>query len=491
VSTRRQAAQIAFATICAVACLGLRPFAAPQDPTTAAIDAILADPLLSRALVAVRVESLATHRVIYARNSASLVMPASVMKLITAVVAAERLGWDYRFTTRIDAVGPIAGGTLTGDLVVTCDGDPAISSQDLRPSSLFYEWAEALRAAGVRRIDGRVIVDDHAFDNETLGGGWAWDYLAAGYAAPSSAASYNENVAILRISPGPAVGAPATIQVGPPGHGLEAVNAVVTIDAATPASIAIARFAGQPRVTIRGTIPAGSATLVRATSVDNPTTYLAEALRLALTDAGISVTGGAWDLDTTAMPVATGPRRSIAEHRSPPLSALVGYALKVSQNFYGDMLLKAIGRAASGTGSADAGQRAVRETLTNWQLPVESLVMVDGSGLSRYSYVSADLLVGVLAHAWNDERLRGPFVAALPVGGHDGTLENRMRGTALDLHIQAKTGTISNVRSLAGYATTTSGEKLAFSVIVNNFTAPNAQIDGLVERMLQVVVQGR
>ena len=200
------------------------------------------------------------------------------------------------------------------------------------------------------------------------------------------------------------------------------------------------------------------------------------------------VAGGAWDIDAIRVAPPAAGRRVIAEHRSPPLSSLVGYALKVSQNFYGDMLLKAIGRPG-GTGSAAAGQRAVRDTLSAWKLPVDSLVMLDGSGLSRYNYVSADLLVGLLIHAWDDQNLRGPFVAALPVGGHDGTLENRMRGGILDRHVQAKTGTITNVRSLAGYATTHRGEKLAFSIIVNNVTTGNAEIDRIVERVLEEVIR--
>jgi D-alanyl-D-alanine carboxypeptidase/D-alanyl-D-alanine-endopeptidase (penicillin-binding protein 4) len=131
----------------------------------------------------------------------------------------------------------------------------------------------------------------------------------------------------------------------------------------------------------------------------------------------------------------------------------------------------------------------VRETLTAWRLPADSLVMFDGSGLSRYNYVSADLLVELLTHVWDDDTLRGPFVAALPVGGHDGTLEARMRNAALDRRIQAKTGTISNVRSLAGYATSSGGEKLVFSIIANNFTAANADIDRVMERVLEEVVK--
>jgi D-alanyl-D-alanine carboxypeptidase/D-alanyl-D-alanine-endopeptidase (penicillin-binding protein 4) len=110
--------------------------------------------------------------------------------------------------------------------------------------------------------------------------------------------------------------------------------------------------------------------------------------------------------------------------------------------------------------------------------------MEDGSGLSRYDYVTASALVQILTHVWRDETLRGPFVAALPVGAHDGTLESHMRNSPLDRRVQAKTGTITNVRALSGYMETDAGEKLAFSMIANNTTAPGAEVDAVMEKAL-------
>jgi D-alanyl-D-alanine carboxypeptidase/D-alanyl-D-alanine-endopeptidase (penicillin-binding protein 4) len=132
--------------------------------------------------------------------------------------------------------------------------------------------------------------------------------------------------------------------------------------------------------------------------------------------------------------------------------------------------------------------RAVRDRLAQWGIPAEGLVLYDGSGLSRYNYLTASTLVDVLTHVWRSEPLRGRFVAELPVAGRDGSLERRMRGTALETNVQAKTGTISNVRSLSGYLETAAGEKLVFSMIANHFTAPAAEIDAIVERALERLV---
>jgi D-alanyl-D-alanine carboxypeptidase/D-alanyl-D-alanine-endopeptidase (penicillin-binding protein 4) len=229
--------------------------------------------------------------------------------------------------------------------------------------------------------------------------------------------------------------------------------------------------------------------VTRVTTIDRPTRFFVGGLRLALEARGIQVTGGAWEIGDVANPPGVEGRRVMATRMSQPLSSLAGYFMKVSQNFYAEMLLKTIGHVAGRVGSTAEGRRVARETLTSWGIPADAFVMNDGSGLSRYDYTTADTVVAMLRHIWLDERLRGPFVAALPVGGHDGTLDTRMRGTILDGRVEAKTGTISNVRALSGYLETTSGERIVFSIIANNFTAPTSQIDAIAERALAMVAE--
>ena len=465
--------------------------AARAEQTTLSDDLnrLFDDPVLARALVGVRVESLSRPGVIYERNANSLVMPASNLKLFTLAASAERLGWNFMFETRLEAAGPIRDGVLHGDLVVIGGGDPSIGSQDFGASPIFNEWADALTRAGIRRVDGRLLGDDHVFDQATLGAGWAWDYLADGYAAPVGGLSYNENVAVVRIWPGEAPGEPVRLEVTPPGHGLEVVNALKTGDATSAASIDLARLPGSAKLTISGTVPAGGKVVTRTAAIENPTRFFVEGLRFALADRGIGVTGGAWDLDDVKNPPGETGRQVIARRQSPPLSALAGYWLKVSQNFYAETFFKTLGRAPGQPGSAEGGRRAVREVLTPWGIPPDSYVMYDGSGLSRYNYVTAAGVVTLLRHVWEDEKLRGPFVAALPVAGHDGTLSSRMKDTVLDANVEAKTGTIANVRSLSGYLETKAHEKLVFSMIVNHFTAADAQIDAVVEKALARLIE--
>jgi D-alanyl-D-alanine carboxypeptidase/D-alanyl-D-alanine-endopeptidase (penicillin-binding protein 4) len=468
-------------------------FTAPPQGEDQALAVDLArifdDPALARALMAVRVDRLRDGRTLFALNADRLIVPASNLKILTVATAAARLGWQYRFETRLETTGHVAAGTLHGDLVVTSNGDPSVTSPDGGHAALFLEWADVLRRAGIMAIDGRVIGDDDAVEDDGLGAGWAWDYLAAGYAAPAGALNYNDNSATLRLIAGPTIGAPATLVVGPPGHGLQIRSQVTTASAGSTAAIELERFPGRPTLTVRGTIPLSPTPVVRSASVDNPTVFVAEAVRLALASRGIPVSGGAWDIDDAAASAATG-RRVRATHRSPPLSILAGHAMKDSQNQWAEVLLKTVGRTERAAASSLLGRRMVLDTIGGWGVPTDSVVMYDGSGLSRYNYATASALVAVLTRMWADDRLRGPFVASLPVGGRDGSLELRMKDGRLAGNVRAKTGTLSHVRALSGYLTTASGDTLVFSMIANHYTVANAAVDAIVERALGRLIGG-
>ena len=110
--------------------------------------------------------------------------------------------------------------------------------------------------------------------------------------------------------------------------------------------------------------------------------------------------------------------------------------------------------------------------------------MADGSGLSRYNYVTSSALVGILQRMRADPKHASAFAETLPVAGRDGTLSKRLAGTAAEGKVRAKTGTVDNVRAIAGYVDTASGETLVFSIIANNFTAATSTIDAAADKAL-------
>ena len=468
---------------------------APAEPArpslTSDLDALFTKAPFDTALWSVRIERLRDGHVLYERNPRSLVMPASNMKIVTMAVAAEVLGWNHRFETRLVAEGEVRDGTLHGDLRVIGGGDPSIASVDFGPSPLFLDWARVLRGAGITRVTGRVIGDDNAFDDESLGSGWAWDYLAFGYAAPVSALQYNEGVALLRLRPGLKEGEPAELVASPPGHGLDIRNTVRTGAAdSSNGNVDLSRLPGQRTLRVGGTVPLGGRPPIRTTSVDNPTQFFVDAFRAALIESGVRVDGAALDIDDIEGYVPAAQPRLIAAQGSPALAELGAYFMKVSQNLYGEMFLKSIGRTAGrGPGSLQTGRTVVRATLEKWGIAPDTYALFDGSGLSRYNEISASLVTRILRRMYEDERHRGWFLASLPVAGHDGTLDRRMIGTELEKAVQAKTGTISNARALSGFLTAPSGERYIFSIIANNFLRPSSEVDAIAEGALKRVLQ--
>jgi len=464
------------------------------------LDLIFSDPAVSRGLISARIDSLTTGETIYARNADKLVMPASNMKILTMTVAAEKLGWGFTYSTHLDAIGTITNGVLRGDLVVTGGGDPTIVSVDGGPAPLFTEWAAALRKAGIQRVEGRILGDDSFFDREGFGMGWSWDDMVFGYSASVSGLNYNENQVTSSLSPGAAVGAAGMVMLSPAqSHGLSVINRVTTVarpadapanDPRLRASVSFDRAPGSHELIVSGTIPLGAAAVTQDIAVDRPTTFFVTALRDALVAEGIAISGAAAEVHQVIEP-SMGARTAIATRTSPPLSIIGAYFMKASQNFVAETLFKTLGTVVKGQGSAEAGRAVVMETLKSWGVPADAIVMRDGSGLSRYNYVTTSAIVTMLTRMWQNETLRGPFAAALPVAAHDGTLRTRMRNTWLDSHVQAKTGTISNVRSLSGYLETKSGERIVFSIIGNHFTVPSSQIDAIAEKALALVAERR
>ena len=166
------------------------------------------------------------------------------MKVLTSVAAAERLGWGFRFETRLVAMGPVAQGTLRGDLLVVGTGDPSITPRHGRRADAFDDWARALKAQGIRHLAGHVVGDDSAVEQPGWGVGWAWDDLVEGYGAAHAALQYHEGEVAVTIGPGMTPGAPAVLYLSPSNHGLLVNNLAITGPAGSEPALGVARLPG-------------------------------------------------------------------------------------------------------------------------------------------------------------------------------------------------------------------------------------------------------
>jgi serine-type D-Ala-D-Ala carboxypeptidase/endopeptidase (penicillin-binding protein 4) len=462
-----------------------RPGTAPPASAVAQlqhdIDGILGARALERGWVGVVVRSMATGEMLYALNARKLMMPASALKVVTLAAAAERLGWGYTYETRVVADGAVDGDSLDGNLVIVGSGDPSLE----RPA--LDAWAGQIKSLGIARVTGVVLADARLFKGEVLGFGWSWDDVPYYYAAPIAAAQFHESAVEITLMPGPSPGTPLVYELTPPGiNGLQIENRMQTGAATATAEFVARRAPHSPSVVLEGVLPAGSRAGVHALSVNDPVRYLAAAFTEALVAAGVTL-GGPPPLDATAdLARDYSGRTPLVTHHSAPLRVLARRLMEVSQNQYAETLIKTMG-AQEGTPTFEGGLKSVESVLASWGIAADEAILRDGSGLSRYDYVTPEALVEVLAHIYRDPTAQAPFFSSLTVAGQSGTMAGRLKNTPAAGNARVKDGAMAGVRSLCGLVNTADDEPLAFAILANNLPAsgPNvtSAIDAIVARL--------
>ena len=478
--------------------LGLAPrsldaqTAAPAPAASATLEklqhdlqAIFSERSVDHGIWSATVQSLQSGETLYRSNAYRLQVPASNQKLLTAAAAAERLGWDYRYTTRIYATGPVdSSGAMNGDLVVVSDGDPTINPRHPERWGKFEAWGKLLAERGIKQVNGYLIGDDRAFEEPGWGLGWAWDDLALGYGAAVNALQYNENQVELIVGPGLEPGARGIISVSPPGSGLTIDHQVTTVAAGEPGRITLLRQPGSALLTVSGQVAAGGPSLTEYAAVDNPTLFYLNTMRVAFGRSGVKIDRAPLDIDNaTHRAVDLSKATLLIEDTSPPLAEIIDVTLKWSRNIYAETMLRSMAPVAERK-SAAAGLKALEETLNDWGIFREYFLARDGSGLSRYDYLTTDAAAWLLTYVWRDPKLAEPYKLSLPVFGMNGNVANRLKETPAGGRVWAKTGSMSQVRSLSGYLETLDREPLVFSFIVNGFRVPQREIDAAMDRAL-------
>lgn len=456
----------------AVALLGL-PGAAVASNANASglgqdLDALLANAELKGGQAGLVVRNVDTGAVLYSRQADSLLLPASNGKLLTSAAALDVLGADYRFATTVSSSGTRSGSKIVGDLYLKGTGDPTMLAKD------YQDLAAKVAASGVKTVTGQLVADDTWFDSARLAPGWAWDDEPYYYNAQISALTvspdtdYNAGSINVKVSPGQP-GRPAKVEVIPPSDSVKVVNTAVTAANGQGTGVVVDRVHGENTITVTGSISADAGADTEPMAVWNPTAFAATVFRKALADNGVSVSGG------TAYRATPTTAAKITDRQSIPLSQLLVPFLKLSNNMHAEILTKAAGRQVSGQGSWDAGVRALGGKLSGLGVDPSTLLMVDGSGLSRMDLVTPGQLTSLLSAAKGRPWFQ-TWYDALPIAGNSdrligGTLRKRMGGTPAANNLHAKTGSMTGVSALSGYVTAADGEKLAFSLLENNFLA--------------------
>jgi len=460
-----------FSAVCAAADLEQR-----LDALTAESPAI--------GFAGIHVVEASTGKTLYSKNADRLFLPASNLKILTSALALERLRPDYRFTTRVVRES-------SGDIVLVGSGDPSLSGRafpydkDQRaapPLQAIEQPADAIAARSVQRIDGDIIGDDRLFPWDPYPPSWTEDDTLHEYGAPVSALTVNDNTVAISISP-------TTLVLAPAFEYLTIDNRVRASARGAESAVYVRRVARSRQWQLTGTIPLGR-TVTEILPVDDPALFAASALYDALTRRGIAIHGRPVARHRVlGEPYAAVEGEELASRTSPPLADLLQVMDKVSENLHAELLLREVGRVTRGEGSTAAGLAEMNAYLAgtagaqpgDWRLE-------DGSGLARNTLVTPRLLTRILAREAQSAD-SAVWISLLPAGGEDGTLSRRLCCITGGRGVRAKTGTLSRALALSGYAGSATRGQLAFSILVNDFQAPPAEVTEWIDKIATALLE--
>jgi D-alanyl-D-alanine carboxypeptidase/D-alanyl-D-alanine-endopeptidase (penicillin-binding protein 4) len=461
------------------------------------IQAVLAEPKFKQAHWGLLVADVGTGEVLYAHNPEQLFAPASTTKLYSVAAALDEFGAEHRFETPIYAQGKIEEGTLRGELILVASGDPtmggrttpegtiafantdhtyAIGNDDAQltspdPVAGLNQLAAQVAAAGVRKVEGDVLIDDRLFDrNESTGSG----------PTRLTPIMINDNVLDLTISPAQ-IGQPAKIEFRPQTGQFEIESQVETVAADGKFEISDIDWTNSRHLVVRGKIPAGRSSVVQIAEVPDPALAARGFLIEALRRAGIEVSAdiaAAPAVENLPMRDAYPSLQRLALLTSPPFSEEAKLILKVSHNLHASTLPMLLA-ARHGKRQLDDGLALEYEFFKRAGVEADTISFGGGAGGSRADWITPQATVQLLRYMATREDF-AHYRHALPVLGLDGTLAQSVAETSPARgKVQAKTGTfywhnglrnrpVLLSKALAGYITAQSGRELAFAFFVNN-----------------------
>ncbi|MDQ5844004.1 MAG: D-alanyl-D-alanine carboxypeptidase/D-alanyl-D-alanine-endopeptidase, partial [Acidobacteriota bacterium] len=399
---------------------------------------VLRKPQLAPAMVGVKVTSLETGKVLFEENAHKLLRPASNMKLYTVAAGLDRLSPDYRIVTSVYVKEkPDNDGDVKGDLIIYGRGDPSLSAR-FNNGDFFKginDLAARIAGTGIKKVKGDLIGDESYFRGPPYGSGWEWEDLQWWYGAEVSSLTVNDNFVNLSVKPGSNVGAMAVATITPPDPLLRIDNRVTTSPRGTKEDLTVYRELASDVLVLTGSIALDDAGYSGRVAVSQPALLFAYLLRAALAERGVTISGKTRTISslsgnsmvpaptTSAVALANVPRPlELTNMISAPFSAIAAQTLKPSQNLYTELILRTLGTQfplpstlpSLTRTSEGAGIEVVKAFLKEAGINPSSLVLNDGSGLSRGDMVTPEATLQLLTYM-RRHRYATAFRDALPI----------------------------------------------------------------------------
>lgn len=480
--------------IIALGCVGL--FISLQNPDTQAINP--QEPPMSNAIYeystwGILIQDLSTGETLYDLNSKELFVPGSTTKLFSSAAALDAYGANYTFKTPVYAQGSVdKNGTLKGNLVLVASGDLTMGGRNTNDSHIAFtnldhgdansisgvtltqidplsgieDLAKQVKASGINKVDGNVIIDTSLFNTTPIASG---DYSI-------TPIMINDNLIDFEITPGKA-GEDAVVKWRPQSSVYRVISNVKTVSSGEENIEVDSK--GNGTIIVKGQIPANSSTVIRTYAIEDPASFARSLFIEALIKEGV---------DVTAPINGTNPQellqnnssygKEVASLTSLPFAENIKVILKVSQNEQADTLIGLLA-AKNGNKTFDEGMAVEGAFLDKIGIASNSIFLSDGRGGESADRISPQASNQLLRYIAQQSYFES-YLNALPIMGVDGSLAGVVSNdSSVYGNVKAKTGTTINVdkahgkevlltKSLAGYMTTKSGRKLVFSIYVNN-----------------------
>ena len=426
-------------------------------------------------------------------------LTASTLKTITTGLGYEILGPDYRFSTRIAYDGRIENGTLHGNLYIVGGADPTLGSRDtiaVPIDTVFNVWAQAVKRAGIRRINGRIVGDDRIFEEENIPSGWSYGNIGYDYGSGTSGLSFCENLTYFEIEAGEEIGDPVRITpVGPYSPFMTYINEATTGPKGDGDNTEYYASSITPIGKFVGTygIDAKPRTLVQSNKYGPATCASEFAAFLKKRGVGCKGVTDVRQLEYDGAVPAQKDLVYIAETFSPELRRIVTVTNTISNNFFAETIFKMVGKTLLERKNGEPcmnvsygqARRIIKEYLKDRGVSTYGYTQDDGSGLSRQNYVSPRFFTRFYAMMAQSADFK-EYLSSFPGPGRPGTLKTVLAKADPDLKktIYAKSGSLSSVRCYAGYVDSDRG-LLRFAILVNNYDCPTSKVQPKIEGFLK------
>ncbi len=428
------------------------------------------------AITSLKVQEIASAEIIASHNEDLRLTPASLTKIVTTASALELLGPDFTYKTNFYFLGKIKKGRLLGNLLIKSNGDPTLGSKyfdQTTPELIYSKIAEELRMAGVKYIDGVIVIES---DTISYSSSRLWEDMGNYYGASPQGFNWSDNTTELTLCSAEAGRTAEVVSIEPKitpyTIKCQAVAATHNNDSAYVYGIKNINDWW-----IEGSIPQNRNKFKIKAAMPDPEQTFKNGLEVFLIDHGISV-------DHNEHLNSNFERTVLFTYHSPTLSEIIKNINHVSNNLFADQVLLTLGKEYKGVSSWDNGNKVIEEFWSSKINFENNFRLHDGSGLSPKNLISANGMVQLLTWMQKNSINYEVFEQSLAKGGESGTLRSVFKNPLLKGKIMGKSGSMEGVLGYCGYLSTLAGKEAAFCVIANNYIVPTKKIRQEMDELL-------